>query len=274
MGIRIIRKDRTYRRWWYAEYRDGGKLCRVKLDVRVSGKPPSSFSMKDEGDTLFEASKAKAQKVFDDFMLSRQQKGNAEGLLESLIASKTGEKVSYVRLDALAELWNGLARTRELSEGRIQNNTFVINDFAKFCGREYLYQVTASDVIEYFNAIRKRLAWSSVKSRMSLLSGAFNRFLPHGCANPFKRLLKRDTTEDAAIIHRVPLTDEQIDKVRELARQDDAFLPPLCYILGTNREQKQVFFIFLTLNQHPSSLWGISLPHPMVDIALPSVSIV
>ena len=108
MGIRIIRKGKTYRRWWYAEYRDGGKLCRVKLDVRVSGKPPSSFSTKDEGDTLFEASKAKAQKSFEDFMLSRQQKGNAEGLWESLITSKTGEKVSYVRLDELAGLWNGL----------------------------------------------------------------------------------------------------------------------------------------------------------------------
>ena len=221
MGIRIIRKGKTYRKWWYGEYRDGRKLCRIKLDVRVSGKPPSSFSTKDEGDTLFETSKAKAQKSFEDFMFSRQQKGNAEGLLESLIASKTGEKVSYVRLDALAGLWNGLARTRELSEGRKQNNAFVINDFSKFCGREYLYQVTATDVIEYFNAIRKRLAWSSVKCRMSLLSGAFNRFLPHGCANPFKRLLKRDMTEDAAIIHRVPLTDEQIAKVRELAKHDE-----------------------------------------------------
>ena len=245
MGIRIIRNGRTYRRWWYGEYRDGGKLCRVKLDVRVSGKPPSSFSTKDEGDTLFETSKAKARKVFDDFMLSRQQKGNAEGLLESLIASKTGEKVSYVRLDALAELWNGLARTRELSEGRMQNNTFVINDFTKFCCREYLYQVTASDVIEYFNAIRKRLAWSSVKSRMSLLSGAFNRFLPHGCVNPFKRLLKRDTTEDAAIIHRVPLTDVQIDKVRELARQDDAFSSPLSIYITHKPQTKSRGFLII-----------------------------
>lgn len=107
MGVRIIRKGKTCRRWWYGEYRDGGKLCRIKLDVRVSGKPPSTFSTKDEGDTLFEASKAKAQKAFDDFMLSRQQKGNAEGLLESLIAAKTGEKVSYVRLSALSDLWNG-----------------------------------------------------------------------------------------------------------------------------------------------------------------------
>ena len=258
MGVRIIRNGRTYRRWWYGEYRDGGKLCRVKLDVRVSGKPPSSFSAKDEGDTLFETSKAKAQKSFEDFMLSRQQKGNAEGLLESLIASKTGEKVSYVRLDALADLWNGLARTRELSEGRMQNNTFVINGFAKFCGREYLYQVTASDVIRYFNDIRKRLAWSSVKSRMSLLSGAFNRFLPHGCANPFKRLLKRDTTEDAAIIHRVPLTDVQIDKVRELARQDEmlynlfacglctgARLKDICFMRKENIDLKEGFVSYI-----------------------------
>ncbi|MBQ3287802.1 MAG: hypothetical protein IJH50_00125 [Kiritimatiellae bacterium] len=258
MGIRIIRKGKTHRRWWYGEYRDSGKLRRIKLNVRVSGKPPSTFSTKDEGDRLFEVSKAKAQKAFEDFMLSRQQKGNAEGLLESLIEAKTGEKVSYTRLDALAELWNGLARTRELTEGRKRNNAFVINDFAKFCGRECLYQVTAGDVIDYFNAIRKKLAWSSVKSRMSLLSGAFARFLPYGCANPFKRLLKRDTTEDAAVIHRVPLTNEQIGKVRELARRNEmlyglfvcglctgARLKDICFMRKDNVDLKEGFVSFV-----------------------------
>ena len=80
----------------------------------MAGKPPSTLSLKDEGDTLFEASKAKAQKSFEDFMLSRQQKGNAEGLLESLIEAKTGEKVSYVRLDTLADRWNGLANVLDV----------------------------------------------------------------------------------------------------------------------------------------------------------------
>lgn len=240
MGIRILRKGKTYRRWWYGEFRENGKLKRVKLTVRVVGEPPISFSTHDEGDARFEVSKAKAQKAFEDFMLSRQQKGNAEGLLESLIESKTGEKVSYVRLDALANLWNGMARTRELSEERQKNNAYVINDFAKFCGKEYLYQVTTKDVKGYFVKIRTTLAWSSVKSRMSLLSGAFNRFLPHGCVNPFKTILKRDTSEDATIIHRVPLTENQVAKLKEYARRDALLYPLVICGLCTGARLKDI----------------------------------
>ena len=240
MGIRIIRKGKSYRRWWYGEYRENGKLKRVKLPVRVVGEPPISFSAQEEGDARFEVSKTKARCAFEDFMVSRQQKGNAEGLLETLIESKTGEKVSYIRLDALANLWNGMARTKELSEDRQKNNTYVINDFAKFCGKEYLYQVTADDVKNYFAKIRTTLAWSSVKSRMSLLSGAFNRFLPHGCVNPFKTILKRDTTEDAAIIHRVPLTEEQVAKIKEYAHRDPLLYPLVICGLCTGARLKDI----------------------------------
>ena len=240
MGIRIMRKGKTYRRWWYGEYRENGKIHRLKLDVRVSGKPPSSFSVKDEGDTLFEASKAKAQKCFEDFMVSRQQKGNAESLMESLIESKTGKKVSYIRLDTLADRWNGMARIRELSEERQRNNIFVIDGFAKSCGKEYLYQVTSEDVKRYFDEIRKTLAWSSVKSRMSFLSGAFNRFLPHGCVNPFKSILKRNTSEDAAIIHRVPLTEEQVAKLKEYAHHDTLLYPLVICGLCTGARLKDI----------------------------------
>jgi len=240
MGIRILRKGKTYRRWWYGEFRENGKLKRVKLTVKVVGEPPISFSTHDEGDARFEVSKAKAQKAFEDFMVSRQQKGNAEGLLESLIESKTGEKVSYVRLDSLANLWNGMARTRELSEERQKNNAFVINDFAKFCGKEYLYQVTAKDVKGYFAKIRATLAWSSVKSRMSLLSGAFNRLLPHGCVNPFKTILKRDTSEDAITIHRVPLTEEQVAKLKEYAHRDPLLYPLVICGLCTGARLKDI----------------------------------
>ena len=240
MGIRIMRKGKGYRRWWYGEYRENGKLKRVKLTVRVAGTPPTTFSSRDEGDARFEVSKAKAEKAFEDFMVSRQQKGNAEGLMENLIESKTGEKVSYIRLDTLANLWNGMARTRELSEDRQKNNIFALNDFAKFCGKEYLYQVTPTDVKGYFAKIRKTLAWSSVKSRMSLLSGAFNRFLPHGCVNPFKSILKRDTTADAATIHRVPLTEEQVAKLKEYAHRDPLLYPLVICGLCTGARLKDI----------------------------------
>lgn len=240
MGIRIIRKGKSYRRWWYGEYREDGKLKRVKLTVRVVGTPPTSFCAHDEGDARFEISKAKAQKAFEDFMVSRQQKGNAEGLMVNLIESKTGEKVSYIRLNTLADHWNGMARTRELSEERQKHNTFVINTFAKSCGREYLYQVSTEDVKRYFAEIRKSLAWSSVKSHMSLLSGAFNRFLPHGCVNPFKSILKRDTTEDASTIHRTPLTEEQVAKLKEYAHRDTLLYPLVICGLCTGARLKDI----------------------------------
>ena len=191
MGIRIIRKGKSYRRWWYGEYRENGKLKRVKLPVRVVGEPPISFSAQEEGDARFEVSKTKARCAFEDFMVSRQQKGNAEGLLETLIESKTGEKVSYIRLDALANLWNGMARTKELSEDRQKNNTYVINDFAKF-------------------------------------------------VNPFKTILKRDTTEDAAIIHRVPLTEEQVAKIKEYAHRDPLLYPLVICGLCTGARLKDI----------------------------------
>ena len=240
MGVRIIRKGKGYRRWWYGEYREDGKLKRVRLTVRVVGTPPLSFVAHEQGDARFEVSKAKAQAAFDEFMTSREQKGNAEGLLENLIESKTGERVSYTRLDALARLWNGMARMRELSEERQKNNTFIFNDFAKSCGKEYLYQVTRDDVKGYFDTIRKALAWSSVKSRMSLLSGAFNRFLPHGCANPFKTILKRDTTDEAAIIHRVPLTEEQVSRLKEYAYRDALLYPLVICGLCTGARLKDI----------------------------------
>ena len=240
MGIRIIRKGNGFRRWWYGEYRENGKIKRVKLTVRVAGEPPPSYSVYDQGDVRFEVSKAKAQSAFEDFMLSRQQKGNAEGLIENLIESKTGAKITYIRLNALAQLWNALARTRELSEERQKNNTFIINEFAKSCGKEYLYQVSPEDVKNYFDKIRKIFAWSSVKSRMTLLSGAFNRFLPHGCVNPFKTILKRDTSEDAATIHRVPLTEDQVAKLKEYARRDALLYPLVICGLCTGARLKDI----------------------------------
>lgn len=240
MGIRIMRKSNGYRRWWYGEFRENGKLNRVKLTVKVSGVPPAFFSAREEGDAKFEVSKAKALKAFEDFMTSRQRKGNADELLETLIESKTGEKVTYIRLDELADLWNGMARTRELTEERQQNNRYSINDFAKFCQREYLYQVTPADVRAYFNEIRQRLAWDTVKSRMSLLSGSFNRFLPHGCLNPFKTILKRDTTAEAATIHRIPLTNDQIAALKEQARGDEMLYPLVIAGLCTGARLKDL----------------------------------
>lgn len=139
-------------------------------------------------------------------------------MTKRLIESKTGTKVIYHQLDRLADLWNGIERGRELSESRIKENKFVIDDFAPVCKRTYLYEVTEDDVARYFKILKARSAWSTVLSHMSLLSGAFTRFLPPGVPNPFKSIMKRNASKEAATIHHEPLTDTELAKVREKAK--------------------------------------------------------
>ena len=78
---------------------------------------------------------------------------------------------------------------------------------------------------------------------MSILSGAFNRFLPNGCANPFKKIIKRDTSEEAGTIHRIPLTNAQIEKVRELARKDEMLYNIFVCGLSTGARLKDICFM-------------------------------
>lgn len=244
MGIKIKRDAKGgYRNWWYAEYREGKKLRTIRLDVRIAGTPPASLSIKEEGNLAFERSKALAQKSFDDFMERRQRKGVSEDILETLIESKLGEKPKYVRLDELAEMWNGIARVKPLCDDRKRNNATVFKEFAKSCKREFLFQVRDDDVKTYYDEICKLFTWATVKSRMSLLSGAFTRFLPHGCRNPFKTIIRRKNGSEGGNVHRVPLTNEQVQKLREYARADSLLYPLIECGIATGARLKDICFM-------------------------------
>ena len=226
MGLRIKKYKDGYRSHWYAYYSDHNQKQEIRLDERIAGTPPSSLSVKDRGDAAFERSRDRAQAKLDEILASLRQKGASEAIMERLIESKTGIKPTYHRLDQLAALWNGIGRAKELSDGRKAANTFVANEFAAFCKKTYLYEVTEADAERYFRWINGKLAWSTVLSHMSFLSGAFTRFLPTGSHNPFKSIMKRNGTKEAATIHHEPLTDDELRKVYAAAR-DDEFLYPL-----------------------------------------------
>lgn len=244
MGIYIKKnKDGGYRRYWQATYWNDGRICYMALDVEIKGKPPASLSVKDTGDADFEKCRGQAQARFDAFLKELKKKGANEAMIEELIASKTGAKVSYHRLSQLAYLWNEMARTTPLSEMRKKINAHTFAEFDAFCKKKFLYQVNDDDVKRYFNAIRERLAWPTVKSRMGLLSGAFSRFLPQGCHNPFNSILKRDTSADAATIHRVPLTSEQVQKVINATRGDDFLYPLVVCAISTGARLKDICFM-------------------------------
>lgn len=225
MSIRIIPYRGGYRPYWYAEYKENGKTRQIRLTAKIEGVPPESLSIKDEGSVLYEKSKARAQAEFEAFENERKKKGISERLMEELLASKTGKKVTYYKLKELGSLWNGLPRDKPLSEGRIANNLHVASEFANFCKCEYIYEVTEKDVKGFLDWLKAQgIAWTTIKSKMSFLSGAFGKFY-RGETNPFSLVIKRNTEVDAKIIHRCPLTNEQIEALRETARGDTLLYP-------------------------------------------------
>ena len=225
MAIRIIPYRDRYRPYWYYDYKENGKGRRIRLPERIMGVPPPSLSIKDEGSILYEKSKARAQAAAEAFENERKRKGASERLMEELIASKTGMKVIYHKLKDLGRLWNGLPRDKPLSEGRIANNLHVAAEFANYCKHEYIYEVTAKDVKGFLEWLKAQgLAWTTIKSKMSFLSGAFDKFY-RGETNPFSQVIKRNTDISAKTIHRCPLTNEQIEALRDVARGDDLLYP-------------------------------------------------
>lgn len=225
MSIRIIPYRGGYRPHWYAEYKENGKTRQIRLTERIAGVPPKSLSIKDEGSVLYEKSKARALAEFEAFENERKRKGTSERLMEELIASKTGKKVTYHKLKDLGNLWNELPRDKPLSEGRIANNRHVAAEFANFCKCEYIYEVTEKDVKGFLDWLKAQgIAWTTIKSKMSFLSGAFGKFY-RGETNPFSLVIKRNTEVEAKTIHRCPLTNEQIEALRDAARGDDLLYP-------------------------------------------------
>jgi len=240
MGLRIKKQRGGYRKWWYAEYWDDGKEHEMRLDVKIEGVPPASLSVKDTGDTLFERSRGRAQLALDKLLDELQAKGAAEDIMERLIISKTGSKPTYARLSDLAAMWNAIPRDRPLSDGRRRENEIVFAEFAKSCGRSFAYEVGPDDVARYFARIRTEYAWETVKSRMALLTGAFARFLPCGMQNPFKAIMKRSKPDGSDTINKVPLTDAQLQLIREKARHDEFLYPLVECAIATGARLKDI----------------------------------
>ena len=53
---------------WYGRYEINGRRQYVNLDIKVAGVPPASMSLKDQGDTAFEVSRAAAQAKLDQLL--------------------------------------------------------------------------------------------------------------------------------------------------------------------------------------------------------------
>src|ERR1700693_2562175 len=104
--------DGTIRKWWYGRYEVTGKRYGDNLGVKITGKPPASLSLMDEGDTAFERSRATALAKLANLVEEARTKRDSARLMEKLYELKTGEQVRRVALANLPEGWQNMPRRR------------------------------------------------------------------------------------------------------------------------------------------------------------------
>lgn len=243
MALRIKKHGTGYRPYWYATYKDHGIQKEIKLDVEIKGRPPASLSVKDSGDAKFEASRGKAQACFEEFMKDRKKEGATSALVAKVIEMRGGNSLEFVKLQNLAEKYLSIGRTRSISKGRINEVKHVIARFSKFIKKEYLYDINTEDVGRYFTNLQKAYAWSTVLTHMSILTSCFERFLPEGMKNPFKEIIKHNTSSESACISKIALTKDELNTIRKHASTDPFLYPLVECAICTGARLKDIVYL-------------------------------
>lgn len=228
MGLEIRRgRGGELRKHWYGSYVDSNGKRRVIALTEPLPVKHFPGSLRETGDAIFEASRARAQKELETFQTEARHKGRADHLTERLIQSKTGRGVEYVRLADLPAAWRGLRRETKPGEPWLKWCDTVFARFAAAVPCEYLHEVTPEQAAAYVETLRGGFTRRTANGAASLLRSAFGRLLPLGTQNPFAaEIAGRGNDAAGETIHRRPLTAEELARLFEAARPDH-FLYPL-----------------------------------------------
>ena len=212
---------------WFGRYVDSnGKRRVVSLTEPL---PTRHFpgSLRETGDAIFEASRARAEKELETFQTEERHKGRADHLTERLIEAKTGRKAEYVKLVDLPAAWRGLGRESKPGAAWLAWCDTVFARFAAAVPCEFLHEVTPEQAAAYVETLRGGFTRRTANGASSLLRSAFGRLLPLGTQNPFAAgIAGRGNDTEGETIHRRPLTAEELARLFEAARPDP-FLYPL-----------------------------------------------
>ena len=228
MGLEIRRgRDGELRKHWYASLVDSnGKRKVISLSEPLPAKHFPG-SLRETGDTVFEASRARAQKELEAYQSEARQQGRADHLTARLIESKTGQKVENVKLVDLAAKWRGLRRESKPGAAWLQWCDTVFARFAAAVPCEYLHEVKPEQAAAYLEILRGGCSRKTQQDVTNLLRSAFRRLLPPGADNPFEGGINRKGHDsDGGTVHRRPFTAGELAALFEAARPDP-FLHPL-----------------------------------------------
>jgi integrase len=222
-------RDGRLRSTWYGRYEVNGRLFRPNLLVRISGTPPASNSLRDEGNAAFERSRAAAQAKLDGILEEARTKQGSARLVEKLYEIKTGEVIKSVLLANLPQEWAKIPRKRNLDTRYASQCQSTLKRFVAFVHQENvkateIAHITPSMARSFMDAESKRgVTAKTWNDTLKLLRATFKYLLPVAAINPFSNLPTRETET----IYRKPYSPEELAAILEAARSDEFIRPVL-----------------------------------------------
>lgn len=249
MGLQLKRgDDGQYRRTWYAIYSELGKHVNRKLKTPLRGEIPTDaagrFSLSLTGDATFEASKAAARAELRE-ILEKAREAKAEerddpGYTERQVYRKLkGRTFDRVKLDDLAK--RNATRERYQLTGdkradKYNQSVFdILEHFAKWARTysanqpkanqlEYLTDVTAEAVGEYYKEISAAFTWQTFRKYVFTLKSVYAFYVSGNGDNPFRAVYKdaytykKDAIDKTEVVHEAP-DAAQIRRVWDYTRK-------------------------------------------------------
>ena len=216
-------RDGRLRENWYARYEVGGKRHTINLDLTITGTPPVSGSLLDQGDTEFQMSRAAAQMKLDSIVEEVRSNRTATHLYERMLEGKTGESMKSPKLTALAGEWENIARRRKVDESYAKQCKKTLNRFSEFVQVQFpstteIARVSRTIARAFMEAESKRgVSGKTWNDTLKLLRATFKYILPPGGINPFFAMPTRDTDT----VFRIPYTPEELAAIVEAAKGEE-----------------------------------------------------
>jgi integrase len=230
MSLEIRRNsDGTIRPFWYGRYEINGKRYCDNLDVKIGGTPPASLSLKDEGDTAFERSRATACAKLSSIVEEARTTRDSARLVAKLYEIKTGEQIRSVKLENLPEEWAKIPRKRKPNARYAAQCRSALARFASFIQghnpqTEELGHVTRQVARTFMDAEAARgITAKTWNDLMKLLRATCKYLLPAGSINPFSDV----PTREAETVFRKPFAPEELKAILDAASGDDFIRPIL-----------------------------------------------
>jgi integrase len=222
-------RDGRIRGTWYGRYEIGGKRRCLNLNVKVAGTPPASLSLREEGDSAYERSRATAIAKLESIVAEARSQRSSERLVEKLYEIKTGEKINCVKLADLAAEWAKIGRKRTpdaryAAQCQSKINQFVAHVHGQNSKAADIADVTRTMARAFLAAEEKRgITGKTWNDTLVLLRATFQHLLPPGSLNPFAGIPTRETDT----VFRKPFTPEELKAILDAAKGDDFIRPVL-----------------------------------------------